>query len=96
MTPVTKVPAGAGVLLKAEQPGEYEVPVTASADELTDNILVGVTETYNVPQALESGYSYYVLRNQNDNVGFYKITAGSYQFKKGTAYLKVKVAGYVV
>ena len=88
-TPVTKVPAGAGVLLKADKDGEYEVPVTASADELTGNILVGVTETYNEPQALESGYSYYVLRNQNNNVGFYKITASSYQFKKGTAYLEV-------
>lgn len=91
-TPVTKVPAGAGVLLKAE-PGEYKVPVTASADELTGNLLVGVSEDGKTVDGSDPKFSYYVLRKQNGKTGFYKIVADGYKLKKGTAYLKVEVAG---
>lgn len=91
-TPVTKVPAGAGVLLKAEQ-GEYEVPVIATASALTGNLLVGVSEDGKTVDGSDPKFSYYVLRKQNEKTGFYKIVADGYNLKKGTAYLKVEVAG---
>lgn len=84
---VTKVPAGAGVLLKADV-GSYAVPVTASASALTGNAMVGVTES-NKTLDTTDGDSYYVLRNKNGNVGFYKVTAETYNLKVGTAYLHV-------
>lgn len=91
-TPVTKVPAGAGVLLKADE-GSYDVPVIATASALSGNLLVGVSKDEQTVDGSDPKFSYYVLRNQNEIVGFYKIVADGYNLKKGTAYLKVEVAG---
>lgn len=89
-TPVTKVPAGAGVLLKADKEGEYEVPVTASADELTGKLLVGVANAGETINGNDGNF--YVLRNASQGIGFYKVTASVYQLKQGTAYLSLDKA----
>lgn len=84
--PVTEVPAGEGVLLKANE-GTYAVRVIASASALTDNVFVGVAnagETIN-----GNNGNFYVLRNASEGLGFYKVTTSAYNLKQGTAYLSL-------
>lgn len=65
-----KVPAGEGVLLKAEE-GEYKIPVaTGVADwEDADNAFVRGTNANVLSE--EDGYRNYVLANAQQGVGFY-------------------------
>lgn len=90
--PVTEVPAGAGVLLKAKQgeQSEYEVPVIATASALTDNVFVGVA---NADETINGNNGkFYVLRDAPQGLGFYKINASTYHLKQGTAYLSLNNA----
>lgn len=83
---VTEVPAGAGVLLKADE-GSYMIPVIASASALSDNKFVGVAEDGETINAADGNF--YVLRNAASGIGFYHVTATAYNLKKGTAYLSL-------
>ena len=90
--PVTEVPAGAGVLLKAKQgeQSEYEVPVIATASALTGNVFVGVA---NADETINGNNgNFYVLRDAPDGLGFYKVNASTYHLKQGTAYLSLNNA----
>lgn len=88
---VNQVPAGAGVLLRAEgisESTDFNVPVIASAEELTGNLFVrgtGATVSYD-----NSPYYNYVLSIVNNNIGFYK--ANNNIVAKDRAYLHTTVA----
>ena len=80
-TPVTKVPAETGVLLKGAA-GSYTISSTWSEelDDVTDNALVGVTvDTQVAPGA-------FVLMNGGKGVGFYKTTK-TFTVGANTAYI---------
>jgi len=79
-TPVTEVPAGQGVLLKGAA-NTYKVPVIASAEALTGNQFIGVTEETTVE---ETGI--FVLMKEDAGVGFYKTTQ-AFTVGAHTAYL---------
>lgn len=80
---VKQVPAGEGVLLKADE-GTYSVPVAAYAAANTDNVFVGVTE-----ETVVNEKGIFVLMNPDGGkgVGFYKTTADSFTVGANTAYL---------
>lgn len=68
-----KVPAGEGVILYAEEAGDYAVPVIESAAAL-DNDLVGVTEDTAVPWTT-GDYKYnYILQRSGSDYAFNKAT----------------------
>ena len=80
-TPVTKVPAYNGVLLKADAAGDFTVNATSSVDEVTDNVFIGVTKETTIN---ETGI--FVLMNGEKGVGFYKTTQ-PFTLKANSAYL---------
>ena len=71
-TPITQVPANTGLLLVAEGGATVDVPVIASAPELTiTNCLTGVNEATTLNE------NDYILNVVNGGAGFYK--AGQYK-----------------
>lgn len=71
LTPVTAVPAGAGVVLKGDA-GTYYVPVIASASTLDGNALVRGTGDPVETDAGEGKTNYVLSTDDSDaNVGFY-------------------------
>ena len=96
---VSKVPAVTGVLLIADEPGEYEVPVMEGADDVEGNLLVGVTRNtyltgeYSPDGGLTFGKNY-ILANGSQGIGFY-IAKGHYAegdggtLAAGKAYLQI-------
>ena len=60
-----KVPANEGVILYAEEAGNYAVPVTESASAL-DNDLIGVAEATTVPWQTGDKYNYILQRSGSD------------------------------
>ena len=84
LTPVTKVPAGAGIVLSGSE-GTYYVPVTTeTVNALSNNELVGVTEETTV-EATADGKTNYILSNETSGVGFYK--ASGAKLRANHAYL---------
>ena len=80
-TPVMKVPANTGVLLKGDA-GNYTISTTSDAtDDVTDNVLVGVTVDTPVPAGS------FVLMNGEKGVGFYK-AANEFTVGANTAYIE--------
>ncbi len=77
--PVTKVPAGEGVLLKGEAT-PYSIPVIASADAIENDFIGVLKET----EIAETGI--FVLLNGGNGVGFYK-TKSAFTVGAHTAYL---------
>lgn len=77
---VNKVPAGEGVLLKGAK-ATYTIPVIATADAITGNALIGVTEETKVSET-----DIYVLMNEDKGIGFYKTTS-AFTLGAHTAYL---------
>ena len=80
LTPVTKIPAGAGVVIEAAA-DNYKVPCIESADALTDNDLK-VSDG-----SVTADGTIYVLANKSGVVGFYKLKSGS-KVPAGKAYLQ--------
>ena len=87
------IAAGTGLLLVTDGGGSSSVATVGSGNDLSGNALVGVADEGQQVDGTDTNNSYYVLRNRNGNVGFYKVTAPSYNLKKGTAYLKVEGNG---
>ena len=81
-TAVTKVPANTGVLLKGDE-GSYTINSTYSTelDDVTDNVLVGVTADTKV----DAGS--FVLMSGAEGVGFYKTTK-EFTVGANTAYIE--------
>ena len=79
-TPVEKVPANTGILLKGED-GDYTISTTTEAtDNVTDNVLIGVTKDTKKDAGI------FVLMNGTQGVGFYK-TNNAFTVGANTAYL---------
>ena len=77
--PVTKVPAGEGVLLKGEAK-TYSIPVIASAEAIENDFIGVLKET----EIAETGI--FVLLDGSNGVGFYK-TKSAFTVGAHTAYL---------
>ena len=73
------VPAGEGMLLKADE-GRYYIPLATGTPDAIENAFVGVTTATEV----EAGI--FVLMNEDDVVGFYK-TKNAFTVGANTAYL---------
>lgn len=78
---VEKIPAGTGVVVAGE-PGDYNVPVIASADPVGVNLLIGATSEHS---AVEGDY---VLAYKDDTRGFYPAEDGLV-IPVGKAYLHI-------
>ena len=83
LTEVTEIPAGAGVIIKAEA-GTYTAPAINNADAITNNDLL-VSDGN-----IEGDGTIYVLANKDKGPGFYKLANGI-SVPAGKAYLKVAV-----
>lgn len=70
LTPVTEIPAGAGVIIEAAE-GTYKVPVIEGASSIAsvNDLLVSDGNA-------TSDGSYYALANKSHGVGFYKVKSG--------------------
>ena len=83
-TPAKKVPAGTGLLLKG---ATADVPVIASAEEITGNVLYAPTEEVTGLTYEDDTYYNYILTKVSDKVGFYK--ANNNKVAVGKAYLRI-------
>lgn len=88
-TPATKVPAGTGVLLKG---ATADVPVIASAEAISDNILYAPTTNVTGLNYDADGYYNFILTQPaGKKIGFYRANDNS--VAAGKAYLRVSQAG---
>lgn len=84
-TPATKVPAGTGVLLKG---ATADVPVIASADAISDNILFAPTANVTgLNYDADDYYNYILTQPSGKEVGFYR--ANNNSVAAGKAYLRI-------
>ena len=82
------VPANTGLLVKAAA-GTYEVPaVAASTTDVSGNKLVGTVAGTTI-DGTDAGTDYYVLKQNAEGVGFYKVTNAAYSVRANSAYLAV-------
>jgi len=89
LTPVTQVPAGAGVLL-AGAAGDYNIPVIASAAALEGNLLKASADAAIAASTVD--IYHYVLANSTDyGTGFYNLAA-AVNIGAGKAYLETTTA----
>ncbi len=82
LEPVTAVPAGTAVVVKAEAAGKYAVARTTDAVLGTTNDLIAATAD------VTADGSQYILAKEAEGVGFYKATTGS-TIKAGKGYLVI-------
>ena len=87
LTPVTTVPAGTAVVVKAEE-GTYIVPKTTDAVLGASNELVAATSN------VTADGTQYVLANDEEGIGFYKVTPDT-TIPAGKGYLVISDAGNV-
>lgn len=82
------IPAGVGVILKADVAGDYTLERTETASTYEgDNLMVAVTADMTVP-ATEGGMVNYIFANKEQGVGFYK-SSGEGTITAGKAYLSI-------
>lgn len=86
LTPVTKVAAGTGLVLKGEGGKTYEIPGTTVEGKTESDLKAAVTET--TPET--EGVVNYVLSNIDDVTGFYRFTGTT--IPAGKAYLQLPAA----
>ena len=86
LAPVTTVPAGTAVVVKAEE-GTYTVPATTNAVLGATNDLVAATAD------VATDGTQYILANANEGVGFYKAT-GTIAAGKGYLVIGAPVKGF--
>ena len=89
LTPATQVPANTGLVLAGAQ-GTYDIPVIASAEVITGNLLKP-SSADEVIAASTDALHHYVLAKRNDNVGFYNLATAK-NIGAGKAYLETTVA----
>jgi len=80
LAPVTTIPAGTAVIVKAEAEGTFFAPKTTDAVLGADNVLVAATA-----DVVADG-SQFILANDSEGVGFYRATEGT-TIKQGKGYL---------
>lgn len=82
------IPAGVGVVLKADAAGDYTLERTETESTYEgDNLMVAVTEDMTVP-ATGSGMVNYIFASKTQGVGFYK-SSGEGTITAGKAYLSI-------
>ena len=81
LTPVTKIPAGAGVIIEAAK-DTYKVPVIDSAEDLGSANELLVSDG----SVTSNGTNYFALGKKDDKVGFMKV-GNTVVIPKGKAYL---------
>ena len=87
-TPATQVPAGTGLLLKG---ATANVPVIASADAISENLMYAPTETVSGLSYDDGTYYNYILTQPSGkSVGFYR--ANNNNVAVGKAYLRIPQA----
>lgn len=86
LTPVTKVAAGTGLVLKGEGGKTYEIPGTTVEGKTESDLKAAVAET--TPET--EGVVNYVLSNIDDVTGFYRFTGTT--IPAGKAYLQLPAA----
>jgi len=84
LAPVTTVPAGTAVVVKAEE-GTYSVPATTDAALGAENDLVAATAD------VTADGTQYILAKKDDEVGFHKASTGS-TIAAGKGYLVISSA----
>ena len=85
LAPVTEVPAGTAVILKADEAGSYLVETTTDAVLDASNELVAATED------VTADGTQYILAEVEGEVGFYQATEGT-AIAAGKGYLVIKDA----
>ncbi|MBR4130771.1 MAG: Ig-like domain-containing protein [Bacteroidaceae bacterium] len=83
LEPVTTVPAGTAVVVKAEAAGTYPVAQTTGAALGTDNSLVAATEAVTA-----DGSQYVLAKPEGEEVGFYQVNEGT-TIAAGKGYLVI-------
>lgn len=81
LEPVTTVPAGTAVVVKAEEAGTYTVSKTTGATLGAENDLKAATEDITA-----NGTQYVLAKPEGEDVGFYQATTGT--IAKGKGYLE--------
>lgn len=87
LTRIEEVPAGTGLILRKDNPGEVTVPVRYT-DMYVTNLLVGVTEDTEISSVMDDKYNF-VLANGDNGVGFYPASSGT--LAAGKAYLALPI-----
>lgn len=88
LTPVDKVLAGTGLLLKGKADSTFTVPVTVSATAIDDNLLVGLTGQTDVYQTTDDGIAF-ILANDIHGVNWYRLAEEHCTLKANSAYLRL-------
>ena len=88
LTPVEKVPAGTGLLLKGEAGKTFTVPTTGSATAIGSNLLVGLIEETDVSQTTADGIAF-ILAHGSHGINWYKLKEYQYTLKANSAYLRL-------
>ena len=84
------IPANTGILLKAAA-GTYYLPFAiSSSTDVSGNKLVGVTEETVIGKSSAKG-THYVLKQNTEGVGFYKVNNVDYKVRANSAYLALTV-----
>ncbi|MBQ8455403.1 MAG: Ig-like domain-containing protein [Bacteroidaceae bacterium] len=86
LEPVTTVPAGTAVVVKADAAGTYAINGTTRASLGTENELVAATAD------VTADGTQYILSKEDEGVGFYKAKTGS-TINAGKGYLVIRGAG---
>lgn len=89
LTRVYQVPANTGLVLRGDA-NTYTVPVIASAETITGNLMMGTLATTAVDASTGSSFNYMLSAGDN-GVGFYKVAAATTS-AAGKAYLHTDVA----
>ena len=86
LTPVTTVPAGTAVVIKADEAGTFYAPKT------TDAVLGAENDLFASDGTVEADGSQFVLGNKSEGVGFYKATMNTL-IAAGKGYLVITDTG---
>ena len=87
LEPVTTVPEGAAVVVKADAAGTFPVPMTTDATLGTENALIAAVEA-----VAADGTQFVLAKPEGDEVGFYKVKSGD-TIEKGKGYLVITSTG---
>lgn len=88
LTPVDKVPAGTGLLLKGDAGETFTVPTPYSATAIDNNLLVGLTGETDVYQTTADGIAF-ILADGNHGINWYRLAEEHCTLKANSAYLRL-------
>jgi len=85
---VNRIPAGTGLLLRGRE-GTYEIPVANSEewDDISENMLMGVTETTTINTSADGYVNYYYA--SDGETPYFTIVSDSHVVEAGSSYLRI-------